>query len=219
MTEEINESYSLLRNLAGNLMDEVNSEWLLERSIVDPRCVSASDFLHKLYGGRYIKPEKIRISYSSINNNQRNSIIWPNDGFENSSHKGVWFFPQPVDVECSVLKWRYIVFKNTWAPPFTWLAAIAQILPQITSITTSGKNKLHVLSKIDATSLEDFEFYISKLGELKKIGTHICSPMEMTRLPGCFRNVKGHMREQKLLFFDPTGTDLTLNDLHVRRLI
>ena len=219
-------NFELLKKVAGDLFGQVDEDWLLRRSPVDPRNITVGDFLHKLYGQRLIKREKVLISYSG--KDLADSIIWPEDGFKDASNKGVWFLPQPFHADnlreditfnskISVSSFRYIVLKNTWAPSFSWLAAMANVAVNVTCIVSSGKNKIHILSRIDAQNQRDFDSVVTQIKKMELLGTHVGSSMDWMRLPGCYRNVKGHLKEQRLLYFDPDSGHLPINELHERR--
>jgi hypothetical protein len=215
----------MLERLASDLINQVDIVWLANRSEIDPRKVSAEDFLEALYGSKKANKESVYIAsknrHSSLEKFKKYTI-WPKEPFKNFSKKGIWFLPQPVverkfdSLEDSISDFRYIVLKNDEAPAFEWLAAIVRIAPRITAITFSGK-KMHVIVRLDAPTRTFWDENFLNLKGLEAIGTYICNPFELTRLPGCFYICKNKVVEQKLLYFAPSSPPLTINELCIRR--
>jgi hypothetical protein len=140
-------------------------------------------------------------------------------------HDGVVFMANPTDgqwryserhkkpsnpkgmtmrAEENVVSYRYLVIESDIAPMDLWIQAAVQFPYPIVSMTTSGGKSIHLLIRVEAANMQEWEAIKDKLSAvLLVLGADPAAmrPTQMTRLPGCYRASKLNMQE--LLYLNP----------------
>jgi hypothetical protein len=213
----------LLAQVAAQLPG-VDESYLLARSPVDPRTVTADGFLRAVF-----RPgEKVIIFIDELSQGQ---LLWSADStwaqakltsWASGQQLGVWYLTNPVDglyhdnlrqgtrsrrSEESITSWRHMLLESDVAPLSQWLSYLCQIKARIVAIYTSGHESVHAILRIDGIqSKQDWDAAVRQSGILKIVCRYgACrgslSAVRLSRLPGCRREETGGL--QQLLFLNP----------------
>lgn len=143
--------------------------------------------------------------------------------FPTTGPQGVWFLTNPVEGTwqmipgygdrpakwtrrsgCNVTAWRYLLLESDKAPADLWLRMLVQLDLRIAAIYTSGSRSVHALIRVDAANKEDFDgVRIFVRDVLAGMGVDIgaMKGVQLSRLPGCWREEKN--ARQELWYLDP----------------
>jgi hypothetical protein len=202
----------------------VDEAYLLARSPIDPRTVTADDFLRALF-----RPtEKVLIFSDELSQGQ---LLWnPQDPnapkklaqFARGETHGVWYLTAPVDGSYhfnprqglmsrrsleSVTGWRHLLLESDEAPRDQWLSYLCQIKTRTLAIYTSGGASVHALLLADEqiASKEHWDAAVRQSGLIQTLCRYgACrgslTAVRLSRLPGCRREEAGVT--QQLLYLN-----------------
>ena len=196
------------------------SQWLRERSPVDPHGVTATQYLDALYEpreavlvfanmrsrgdwGRFIQHSTWKLGKTPENKPVRVEL-------PEGSPEGMTFLMQPVDgqwrlkanstemsrrTKASVTRWPYILLESDKAPHELWLNALVRANIRIVSITTSGGRSLHTVVRLDKATEEELQAEIQNPNAREVLTVLGCDPGAMQslvypRLPNTWREGK-----------------------------
>jgi hypothetical protein len=217
----------------------VDETYLLARSPIDPRTVSADGFLHAVF-----RPtEKVLIFSDELSQGQ---LLWdPQDPgaarklaqFASGEPYGVWYLTAPVDGSYhfnprqgfmsrrsleSVTSWRHLVLESDVAPRDQWLSYLCQIKARILAIYTSGQSSIHALLLADEqiASKEQWDAKVRESGLIQTLCRYgACrgslTAVRLSRLPGCRREETGVT--QQLLYLNSKPEQAPISNLPVVR--
>lgn len=160
-------------------------EWLRRRSVVDPRTLSAEDYLDALYrpGERVLIFNKMwgtQGDYGRVIGERTMELAEMPKGKHKvitklppRSPEGMTFLMQPVDgkwhpvakpggkvelsrrSEQSVTRWPYLLLEGDKVDFALWLNVLVRFRIRIVSITASGGRSLHALVRLDKSTKQD----------------------------------------------------------------
>jgi hypothetical protein len=113
--------------------------------------------------------------------------------------------------------WGQAVVESDQAPEVDWLRFITTLPLPVLAVYTSGGRSIHALVRVPAFDADQwdrfvnvnewnetgqtFAQYVVRMGACKAC---LQSPVRLTRLPGCYRAIKGGWQE--LLWLNPDAT-------------
>jgi hypothetical protein len=216
----------------------VDESYLLARSPVDPRTVTADGFLRAVF-----RPgEKIIVFTNELSQGQ---LIWDADtlaatarlvSFASGQRRGVWYLTNPVDgfyrknprqgtlsrrSEESVTSWRHMVLESDVAPRNQWFSYLCQINARPLAIYSSGHESIHALLLVDGIRTKaEWDDAIRHSGIMEVLCRYgACrgslSAVRLSRLPGCRREETDGL--QQLLFLNPEPEEAPICQLPILR--
>jgi hypothetical protein len=228
----------LLAQVAAQLPG-VDEAYLKARSPIDPRTVTADDFLRAVF-----RPgEKVLIFTDELSQGQ---LLWnPQDPdapkklaqFASGETYGVWYLTAPVDgfyhfnprqatrsrrsLE-AVTSWRHLLLESDVAPRDQWLSYLCQIKARTLAIYTSGQSSIHalLLAGEQIVSKQQWDAVVRESGLMQILCRYgACrgslTAVRLSRLPGCRREIIGSTQE--LLFLNPNPEQTPICSLPVLR--
>lgn len=208
---------------------EVDVEWFMRRSPVDPRGVAPGEFLEHVF-----RPAERVLIFTNFRS--QGDFLWEvgRGGFRLSDERGVsavkselpaggpdgvWFLCQPVDGAWhvnprqegrysrrsmeGVSRWVHLVLESDEAPEELWLRYLARLPLEVRAIYSSGGKSWHALVVVDRDDKASFDALLrnqaKRILPLFGADARAMTPVRLTRLPGCKRGT----REQRLIYLDP----------------
>lgn len=193
--------------------------------------VGPAGFLNALYPGEHVG---LVIGDDDKSGNvlwRRLQYVWnQSEGEDEIAHlrRGKWnagtfFASNPIKADAlswsgpNLTDWRHAVVESDKAPEVDWLRFIATLPLPAVAIYTSGNKSIHALVQVpafDADQCDEFVNVNEWNGTGQTFAQYVCrmgadkacltSPVRLTRLPGCYRAIKGGWQE--LLWLNPKAT-------------
>ncbi len=201
---------------------DVDEMFLCKRSPMPLDRLNATLFLNALY-----KPgEKIFVT-DNFEQKEPSAIVTIGDEMPNSTlerlarenQNGVWYYPNPVSgkwvktnsndshsmrCKAALTAFPFLFIESDKVSESDWLKIVCSLELPVAAIYKSGRRSIHVMIKIDAKSIEDWEAKVAPLkAMLIPLGADpaVMRLSQLSRLPQCLRGNTGRM--QKLLYLDP----------------
>jgi hypothetical protein len=227
----------LLSTVAAQLAG-VDESYLVARSPIDPRTVTADGFLRAVF-----RPgEKVIVFIDELSQGQ---LLWSADStwaqaklisWASGQQLGVWYLTNPVDglyhdnlrqgtrsrrSEESITSWRHMLLESDVAPLSQWLSYLCQIKARVVALYTSGHESVHAVLRMDGiASKQDWDAAVRRSGVVEMVCRYgACrgslSAVRLSRLPGCRREETGGL--QQLLFLNPVPESVSMSTLPILR--
>lgn len=204
------------------------AEYFMERSPVDPRGVTAGEFLELMFApaDRVLVFTDMRsqgdflheVGKGSYRLGAEKGVRAVESALPTRGAEGVWYLNQPVTgqwlpnregkfsrrSEDNVCVWKHWVVESDSAPEELWLRFLSIFGAPIKAIYSSGGRSWHALIGCHYRTKMEMDVDLARgKRSLSILGADpgALTALRLTRLPGCKRG----MREQRLIYLDPTG--------------
>jgi hypothetical protein len=223
-------------------LDGFEEEDLLRKSPIYPVSISPADFLRALYepGDRVLVFDEFRTQGQGFWTCPAKNAAHEARALERFIRpprgEGAWFLINPTDAELrenprlgkksrraeeNLTAFRYGMFESDKASLNLWIRAVAQLPLPIVSLTTSGGDSLHAIVRVGALTADEFKTTMQELRfALVTLGADeatVTKPVQLSRLPGCYRAEKKGW--QRLLYLNPQADGTPICDLPDRNFI
>ena len=203
-------------------------EYFMERSPVDPRSVTGAEFLDLMFkpADRVLVFTDLRsqgdflheVGKGSYRLGAEKGVKAVASALPSRGAEGVWFLNQPITgqwlpnregkfsrrSEDNVCGWVHWVMESDSAPEELWLRWLSISPAPVKAIYSSGGRSWHALVRCSYRTKIEMDADLARAKRsLSILGADpgALTALRLTRLPGCKRG----MREQRLIYLDPTG--------------
>jgi hypothetical protein len=214
---------------------EVDAEWFMRRSPVDPRGVGPGEFLEHVF-----QPGELALVFTNFKS--QGDFLWQagTGGWRLSDRRGVravrsklpvdggkdgvWFLSNPADGKWhpnprrqgaysrrsmeSITAWRHLVLESDVAPEGLWLRLLAMCPVPVVAIYSSGGRSWHALCRVDMASKADFD---SRMRTDVKLNAPLLGADPGAMTPVRLTRLPGCTRGgrmQRLIFLHPRAREL-----------